>query len=156
MAIAIVTCLMIGFISGLSTQEALDTWYAQLEKPFYHPPDSIFAPVWVVLYVMMGISAALVWHAGWERKDVQQAIMLFLAQLMFNAIWPVFFFGTRSPRTALVLIVILVVLLGLCIWRFKPINRWAALLLIPYFLWVLFAGVLNASMVYLNPPAIPS
>lgn len=148
--IGIAVCLMIGFISGLSTQGALESWYVFLEKPNFNPPNWLFAPVWTILYVMMGISAGLIWHAGWKHQQVQKAIMLFLAQLMFNATWSVVFFGTQSPEAALVIIVLLLVLIWLCIRMFMPINKWGAYLLVPYFLWVSFAAVLNASIVYLN------
>ncbi|NND07626.1 MAG: tryptophan-rich sensory protein [Saprospiraceae bacterium] len=148
--IGISVCLMVGFISGLSTQESLQSWYANLEKPSFNPPNWIFAPVWTVLYALMGISAGLIWDAGWKNKPVQNAIMLFLAQLILNATWSVVFFGTQSPIAALVIILALLILIWLCMRRLRPINRWATVLLLPYFLWVSFATILNASIVYLN------
>lgn len=148
--ISVVTCLLVGFIGGISTADALTTWYPSLVKPSFNPPDWIFAPVWTTLYIMMGISVGLVWHGGWEKREVQNAVMTFLAQLVFNGLWSVVFFGMRSPGGALIIIVILWLLIVRTVRKFHPINRISAYLLIPYLLWVTFALVLNFSIYWLN------
>ena len=149
-SIAVVVCLLVGFLSGLSTAESIETWYAYLEKPFFNPPDWIFAPVWTALYILMGLAVAIIWHQGWSNQAVQNAVMIFLAQLILNATWSVVFFGMQSTMGALVIILILWTLILICIRRFLRIKKFAAYLMVPYFLWVSFATVLNASIVYLN------
>ncbi len=148
--IGIATCLMVGFISGISTPEAVNGWYQNIEKPGFTPPDWVFAPVWSILYTLMGLAAALVWHQGWERSEVSNAILFFLAQLILNALWPVVFFGMRNPTAALVTIVLLIIVLIVTIVRFFRINRTAGVFLLPYLAWVLFACALNIAIVYLN------
>ena len=148
--IGVVTCLLVGFLAGISTKEVIDTWYASLNKPSFNPPNWIFAPVWTLLYSMMGISAGIIWHQGWGRNEVSSALMLFLAQLVVNGLWSVIFFGTQSPKAALIIIVGLWILLFYTIRKFLLLNRWAGYLLIPYLLWVSFATLLNGGIVYLN------
>lgn len=149
-SIGVVTCLLVGFLSGISTQEVVDGWYAGLTKPSFNPPNWVFAPVWTVLYVLMGVSAGIVWNQGWNRKEVNNALMIFLSQLIMNSLWSTIFFGTQSPVPALVIIILLWLLLVWTIKKFLTIKAVAAYLLIPYLLWVSFAVVLNASIVYLN------
>ncbi|MBK8506460.1 MAG: tryptophan-rich sensory protein [Saprospiraceae bacterium] len=148
--IAVITCVMVGYIGSLPTTEALSSWYPGILKPSFNPPNWIFAPVWTTLYVMMGVAIGIIWHAGWEREVVKNAVMLFLAQLVLNGFWSVIFFGARSPGGALVIIIILWILIILCIKRFFPINRFAAYLMVPYLLWVSFALALNVSIYWLN------
>lgn len=148
--ITVTTCLLVGFISSLSTAEALQSWYPSIIKPSFNPPDWLFAPVWTSLYILMGISVALIWHSGWEREEVQNSVMIFLAQLVINGFWPVVFFGMRSPGAALILIILLWGLIVWCIRKFFPINKLAGWLLIPYFSWVSFALILNLSIYWLN------
>ncbi len=149
-AISITVCLLVGFLSGLSTSFAIENWYVFLEKPALNPPNWVFGPVWSILYVAMGIAAALVWHQDWNRVEVQSALLTFLAQLLLNASWSVVFFGMQSPGGALAIILILWVLILVCIRKFYPLNKPAALLMIPYLLWVSFAVYLNGAIWYLN------
>ncbi len=120
-------------------------WYAALDKPPWTPPSWVFGPVWTTLYILMGIAAWLVW----ERRgtaDVTPALALFVAQLAINALWSWLFFGFHHIGLALMdLVALWVILLGLTalFWRVRPL---AGALLLPYLLWVTFAGVLNASI----------
>ncbi len=148
--IAVTVCLCIGFFSGFATQSSIDTWYATLNKPFFNPPNWIFAPVWTILYILMGISAGIVWSKGFYHKWVQTAMYHFLFQLLLNGLWSIVFFGYKSPGLALLVILALVILLLLTIKWFKVVNKSAALLLLPYLIWVLFATVLNFSIWQLN------
>ena len=150
MLISVATCLMIGFIGSLSTFEALSDWYPTLVKPPFNPPTWIFSPVWTLLYIIMGISAATVWHQGWHRKVVRGALMFFLAQLLCNGLWSVVFFGMQSAGGAVYVIVVLILLIGMTIIRFHPLSKVGAYMMVPYLLWVLFAAVLNISIYLLN------
>lgn len=148
--IAVVTCLLIGFLSSFATTEALKEWYPSLVKPSFNPPSEVFGPVWTILYILMGLAVALVWQSGWNKEIVQNAVMIFIAQLVLNGVWSMVFFGMRSIGGALFIIIILWFLIFLCIRRFLPINRWAGILMVPYLIWVTFALLLNASIYYLN------
>jgi len=148
--ICVVICLGIGLLSGLATSSSIEGWYLTLNKPSFNPPNWIFGPAWTILYSLMGISVAYIWHAGWKNAAVKTAIFIFAAQLLLNAFWSVAFFGMQNPPLALAVILILWVLIFICIVRFKPIKALAAYLLIPYLLWVSFATVLNGAIILLN------
>ena len=148
--LCVVICLLVGFISGQYTAGSVDTWYVTLNKPSFNPPNWVFAPVWTLLYLVMGIAAGLVWNQGPEDRNVKKALLLFLIQLLLNAIWSVLFFGMQNPTLALGEIFLLFISIYLCIKEFSQISKPAAWLMIPYLLWVAFATVLNLSIVLLN------
>ena len=148
--IAVAVCLGIGFFSGFATQSSIGTWYVTLNKPSFNPPNWIFAPVWTLLYILMGIAAGIVWSKGYYHKWVKTAMYHFIFQLLFNGLWSIVFFGFRSPGFALIVILILLVLIILTYKWFKIVSNLAAYLLIPYLLWVSFATILNFSIWQLN------
>jgi translocator protein len=124
-------------------------WYQQLDRPSWSPPSSLFGPVWTLLYILMGISAWLVWQEG-VRRDVRAALTLFVVQLIPNAAWSWLFFGLRRPDLALIDIVVLWLLIAATIAVFYRAHRLAALMLVPYILWVTFATALNFRLWQLN------
>lgn len=136
-------CLGAGIIGSLFTTSAIPTWYAALNKPFFSPPNWIFAPVWTTLYILMGISLYLVW----KKRSVPT---IFWVQLIFNATWSIVFFGMRSPILGLINIAALWIAVFLTIKVFLKINRSAAYLLHPYLAWISFASILNLFIVLLN------
>jgi tryptophan-rich sensory protein len=144
--VSIGICQVAGFIGYLFTQPAISTWYASLRKPFFTPPDWVFGPVWIILYILMGIAASLVWQKSSGQRNSRNALILFGAQLVLNALWPFLFFGLKSPLAGLIEIVVLGLAILLTIWRFLGVSRTAGILLIPYFLWVSFASGLNLSI----------
>ena len=148
--IAVLLCIFVGLLAGYITISSISDWYAALNKPNFNPPNWVFTPVWMVLYILMGISAGVVWSKGFYHKWVKTALYHFIFQLIFNAAWSIAFFGLRRPDYALVIIIILLVLIILTIKWFRVVNKTAALLLIPYLLWVSFAAILNYSIWQLN------
>ena len=139
-----------GVIGSLVTFPSIPSWYAGLVKPELAPPNWVFGPVWITLFTLMGIAAFLVWQKGRRRKATRPALMVFFAQLMLNSMWSVLFFGLQDPRAAFVEIVALwgaILAMILLFWR---IHKTAAWLLIPYILWVTFAGYLNYAIWLLN------
>ena len=98
-----------GGLAGLVTQQAIPDWYAQLNKPFFNPPNIIFGPVWTLLYFLMGWAAARVWLKGRHHKWGKTALYHYGAQLVFNVLWPLVFFGLQKPLGAFVVILILLV-----------------------------------------------
>ncbi len=146
--ISIIVCELAGVAGSFFTVSAIPTWYSALHKPALNPPAWLFGPVWVTLYLLMGVSFWLIWKSNSSIK--KKAIYLFIAQLVTNAIWSPVFFGLKSPGVALVIIVLLWVAIVLNILVFRKISRTAAWLLVPYLLWVSFATYLNFSIWMLN------
>jgi benzodiazapine receptor len=149
-AISVSICLIIGFLSGFATQSSVNDWYLTLNKPSFNPPNWIFGPVWTVLYILMGIAAGLVWAKGFYHIWVKTALYNFGFQLLFNALWSVVFFGFKNPFWALLVILFLLALILLTIKWFNVVSRTAAYLLIPYFLWVCYATILNYKIWEMN------
>ena len=145
--------LAAGLIGSLFTMPVIDTWYASLNKPFFSPPSWVFAPVWTTLYIMMGIAAFLVWKKsawGWKDNQIAVALLIFDAQLMLNLLWTVLFFGWQNSLFAFLEILLLLFFILFTIIKFKKIDIRAAYLMIPYLIWVMFAAVLNYSIMVMN------
>jgi tryptophan-rich sensory protein len=148
--ISISICQIAGLIGFIFTRPAIPTWYASLQKPFFTPPDWVFGPIWIIMYILMGIAASLVWQNRSDPKKTRDALTLFGIQLVLNAFWPFLFFGLKSPLAGLIEITILAAAILLTIHKFLGVSERAGILLIPYFIWVSFASGLNLSIWYLN------
>jgi len=152
--IKFIVCLALTFsaalLGSLFTRNAVSDWYANLNKPIFTPPDWLFGPVWTALYLLMALSALLVWHKGLENPAVRIALALFLVQLILNALWTPLFFGLKMLLVAFIEILLLLTAIGLTIMAFARVSIPAALLLLPYILWTSFAAVLNFSIWLLN------
>ena len=149
--VVVVSCLAVGYFSGMVTRSAIITWYPTLIKPSFNPPNWIFAPVWSMLYVMMGVAAGLVWgKIETEKEVVKSALVLFAVQLALNALWSYLFFGLKNPMLAGIEIILLWLMIYETYTKFVKINTIAGYLLIPYLLWVSFAMVLNGTIWWLN------
>jgi len=132
-------------IGGLGVAGTADE-YRSLQQPSWAPPPWLFGPVWTVLYVMIAVAGWLVWRrTGWSS-----ALTVYAVQLALNAIWTPIFFGFGQYGLALADIALLWLLIGATIWLFRPASRPAALLLIPYWLWVTFATALNFAIWHAN------
>lgn len=148
--LCIVICQMAGVIGSIFTASSVATWYTTLNKPWFSPPGFVISAVWILLFVLMGISLFLVWRQGISGADSKIALAVFAAQLLVNTLWSYAFFGLQSPLAGVVVIVVLWLLILQTIIRFWPISKDAALLLVPYIIWVSFAGFLNYSIWRLN------
>jgi len=148
--ISIVICEVVGILGSVFTAPAIPTWYATLNKPIFSPPNWLFAPVWTTLYALMGFAAFLVWREGLEKKPIKTALLIFAVQLGLNLFWSFLFFNLQNPFLALLEILLLWVFILLTIFRFAKISKPAALILLPYLLWVSFASLLNFSIFQLN------
>jgi benzodiazapine receptor len=148
--LSVSACLLTGVLGSFATRDSITTWYAQLSRPSFTPPNWTFGVVWPVLYVMMGISVFLIWNVGIDRKRVRVALACFVLQLILNGLWTFIFFGWHLIGFALVEIVILWGAILVTIIAFWKESKPAAVLLLPYILWVSFAIVLNASLFLLN------
>lgn len=147
----VLTCLAVGYFSGMVTRSAIVTWYPTLIKPSFNPPNWIFAPVWSMLYTMMGVAAGLVWNCIESEKElVKKALIIFAIQLALNALWSFLFFGLKNPMLAGIEIIILWLMIYETYIQFSKINKISGYLFIPYLLWVSFAAMLNGSIWWLN------
>jgi len=135
-----------GFLGSMATSSSISTWYITLAKPSFNPPNWVFGPVWLTLYTMMGVALYLVWQQGIQKKKIQQAVVVFLAHLVVNAAWSIVFFGQQNLEVAFWVITFLWLMILYLIRSFWSINKTAAYLLVPYFLWVSFASILNLSI----------
>nr|WP_228520613.1 TspO/MBR family protein [Flavobacterium sp. CSZ] len=149
--IALIICLMVGYSASIVTRPSVESWYPTIIKPGFNPPNWIFMPVWTLLYILMAVAAGLVWDKIKEQnQEVKVALGFFLIQLTLNAIWSYIFFGLKNPMLALIEIALLWLMIYETYLKFTKINKTAGYLLIPYMAWVAFAGILNASIWWLN------
>jgi len=148
---SIAACEGAGGIGSIFTVASIPTWYAALEKPTFTPPNSVFGPVWVTLYLLMGIAVFLIWRKGLEAEGVKPAFIIFWVQLVINVLWTVAFFGLKSPFAGVVLIILLWFAILFTIVRFFKVSKVAGGLLIPYIAWVSIASYLNVGVWMLNP-----
>jgi len=145
----VAVCLAVSGLGGAVTATSVGTWYAALAKPWFTPPDAVFAPVWTALFLLMAVAGWRVWRRPDGRRRVV-ALNWFGIQLVLNLLWSVIFFGLRAPGWALAEIVLLIAAIVATIRVFWGLDRWAGAALFPYLLWVAFAAVLNASLWWLN------
>ncbi len=149
--ISILIPLLVGGIAGYFTSSGVDGWYATANKPWFNPPNWIFAPVWTTLYVMMGIAFYLVWRTETISSSVKQtAVILFVIQLTLNFFWSLIFFKLQQPGWAFAEIIVMWLAILFTILWFGKISSTAAWLLVPYICWVSFASVLNYAIWKLN------
>ncbi len=150
LAASIILCQLAGLLGSFFTTPAIPTWYQTLNKPIFTPPNWIFAPAWISLFILMGISLFMVW----QRQDHPQSkapFIFFFVQLILNIFWSAAFFGLRSLILGLMDIILLWIAILLMILNFLKISKAAGLLLLPYLFWVSFAALLNFSLWVLNP-----
>lgn len=147
---SIIICQSAGIFGSLFTFEAVPDWYITLEKPFFAPPNWIFGPVWIILYFLMGVSLYIVWKDELKSKTRNVFFVVFAIQLILNALWSLLFFGLKSPLLGLIDILILDVMLVVTIFYAKRVSKYAAMLLIPYMVWIIIASVLNYAIMVLN------
>jgi benzodiazapine receptor len=154
--VALITCpliVLLGSASGLLSGSGYgNAWFAALMKPFFMPPGWVFGVVWPILYLLLGISLAIVLaEPPSPRRKV--ALVLFFVQLALNFAWSPIFFAAHDIRLAKVVIFIMAALAAAAAGQFMRIRRAAGVLLIPYLAWLVFAATLNATIEQLNPAA---
>jgi len=170
---SIIICEVAGVLGSVFTMPKIGTWYKTLNKPSFNPPNWIFGPVWTKLFLLMGISLYLVWIKNWEPKnkifssekkvwnkwsqnffegkwEKLNIILIFAIQLVLNILWSVIFFGMQSPGAAFFVLLMLWFAIIYTIINFYRVSKTSAYLLLPYILWVSFAGILNCFLWILN------
>ena len=148
---AVPLVLLLGYLSGVVAGSAAhNPWFAALRKPATFPPPATFGIVWTVLYALMGVALALV-CAAWGARYRLPAILAFALQLVINLAWSPVFFARHEIALALAVIVVLDVAVIVTAVLFWKVRRAAAVLLLPYLVWILFATLLNWQFLQLNP-----
>jgi benzodiazapine receptor len=145
----IALCLCVELLASWFTFQGVREWYPAIQKPVWTPPGGVFGPVWTALYLMMAFALWHVWKT-FPSKPKTSAYFGFGVQLLLNMLWSLFFFTLRSPFLALLdigLLWISVVCTVVAFYRIRPLGGY---LLVPYFLWVSFAAVLNFKIWLLN------
>ena len=145
--ISLAISLGIGLLSGLFTMMGMEN-FEKANKPFLTPPDYIFPIVWTILFILMGISAYIIFRSDSLQKS--NALIIYGIQLLVNFFWPIFFFNMSAYLFSFIWIILLWLLIILMIKMFYPISKTAAFLQIPYLLWVTFAAYLNFGIFLLN------
>ncbi len=148
--VSVAVCQGAGILGSVFTARSIETWYDGLARPAIAPPNWVFAPVWTALFLLMGISLFIVWTVGPAKGSVGLAFAVFASQLALNILWSFLFFGLRSPGAAFVEILILWLAILLTVIVFFRLSKAAAILLLPYLLWVGFATALNFMFWRLN------
>ena len=148
--IGITISLFVGFVSSKITRQAIPNWYSNLNKPFFSPPNWIFAPVWSTLYILMGVALGRVLFYGRHNQNKKIAVLYFTFQLLVNGLWSIIFFGFKMPSLSMFVIIVLWFLIQRSIFWFRLIDLKASFMLYPYLAWVSFAAILNSAIIFLN------
>jgi len=148
--VCILICQLAGIVGSIFTISSIATWYINLEKPFFTPPDFVFGPVWITLFILMGISLYLVVRKGLKNKEIKLPLTLFSIQLILNTLWSIIFFGLQEKFYGFVEIIILWISILATIISFYKISKRASLILLPYIIWVTIATLLNYYVWLLN------
>ncbi|MBT8296036.1 MAG: tryptophan-rich sensory protein [Gramella sp.] len=147
---AVFICLIFGFMGAVAMHTGLASWFPGLEKPWFHIEEDLFSSIWVLMYVIMGIAAGIVWSKGFYHKWVKTALFHFGFMISLNGFWFLLFFAFENPLIALVDLVGLFIVILFTIRWFRIVSQSAAYMLIPYAVWVLFAIVYNFEIWRLN------
>lgn len=150
LVVSLLMCLGVGVLESLVTRPEIPTWYASLTKPSWTPHPVVFPIAWTALYILMAVSFWRLWETKPRSAARLKAMVWFLVQLALNAAWSPVFFGWHDTKTALVIIVALLIAIGATIVSASRVDRVAAWLLAPYFAWVAYATTINAGVVAMN------
>lgn len=152
-SIAVTVISVVGLATLGSWLTDTGPWYRSLRKPWFQPPDYLFAPAWTAIFVCLGGAAVLAWNAPTITQGQRVAVLCaFAANFVLNALWSLLFFERRRPDLALFEVVVFWCSIVALIVVVRPLSTTAVWLLIPYLAWVSFATVLNRQIVALNAP----
>lgn len=142
----LVLVFVIATLGSYATQTSLDPWYRELPKPSWTPPSWVFGPVWTVLYIMIAIAGWMYYHAT-PSENRTRTLIFYSVQLVCNGLWSFFFFYFQNPSLGLKDLSLLTAALVFTLYYGWKVSRPATLLLVPYFIWTLYALSLNAEIV---------
>ena len=141
--------LIVSAMGGAISDEGASNWYPGLIKPFFAPQDWGFGPVWTALFAAMAVAAWWVWRQG-PSPAVSRALAFYGFQLLLYLAWSTLFFALQAPAPAFMQLIVLSLAVAVTIHTFRQIDLWAARLMLPYLAWVIYLGLLNAAIWWLN------
>ena len=124
-----------------------EPWYSMIAKPSFNPPEWVFAPVWITLYIAMSVAIWLIWI---NPKRVEKILYIYFIHLIINGSWSIFFFGLHLILVSLIVIAIIIFFVVWLIKLYHPINKLSSFLMVPYLMWLSYAFVLNFYIFILN------
>jgi tryptophan-rich sensory protein len=148
--ISIITCQCAGIIGSIFAANAISGWFSELNHPPFTPPDWLYAPIWITVYLLMAIASFLIWWRGLHIKPVRVAMILFIIQLVLSVVWAFVLFGLQFILFGLIAVVLLWIMLLFTIIQFYKVSIAAGNLLIPCIVWITFALILNGTLYLLN------
>ena len=137
--------IIVSILQGIGTilvEQTVDSWYLTLKKPSWTPPNAVFGPVWMILYVIIALVGYIIWTRP-QSKVRSFCFVLWILQLFFNGLWTYFFFSFKSPSLGLLDLILVIILTGIVMFYGKRLHKAVFYLLIPYFLWLVYAGAIN-------------
>lgn len=149
-AMAIFVVVAASFIGNAATMPNIPTWYAEIQKPWFTPPNWLFGPVWTLLFTALIVAFYRILRLDPQTPERRRAILIFIVQITCNALWSIAFFGLRSPGLGLVVIVFLWSSIVANMIAFRRLDRLSFWAFPPYLAWVTFAGVLNLAIYQIN------
>jgi len=166
---SIIICELAGVVGSVFTSPEIEAWYKNLKKPAFNPPNWVFGPAWIIIFILMGISLYLVWQKKFEPKIISaqtynplsqkflsgswrrlNIVLIFVTQLVLNILWSVLFFGAHSVAAGFFELLMLWFAIVFTMVNFHRVSKVATWILLPYILWVSFAGILNFYIWILN------
>ena len=147
LALFLFLCYFMSWWGGYITYYFKEPWYSTIIKPSFNPPDWVFAPIWISLYLLIGYASWLMWSS---KNNTQKILNIYFIHLIFNASWTITFFAFHQILVSLIIIGLIIFFVIWLIKLYYPINKISAYLLLPYLLWLCFAFVLNYSIFTLN------
>ena len=148
LVISIAVPQVVALSGAYFTITGIDSWYQNIAKPSWNPPNWVFGPVWTILYILMGIALFIIWKS--ENRDRRTAIIFWVIQLVLNFLWTILFFNQRQILGAFIEMILLWIMILMTIIYFARISKLAAWLMVPYIAWVSFAALLNYAIWQLN------
>jgi tryptophan-rich sensory protein len=149
-AIAICVVFTASFIGNAATMPNIPTWYAEIQKPWFTPPNWLFGPVWTLLFTALIVAFYRILRLDPQTPGRRRAIIIFVVQIGLNALWSIAFFGMRSPAFGLVVIVFLWLSIVANMIVFRRLDKLSSWPFPPYLAWVTFAGALNLAIFLMN------
>lgn len=147
--VSVLITLGVGALSGFLGM-AGNEQYIKLKRPAFSPPGYIFPIVWTILYILMALAFYRIWMNGKQGEDIKKGVILYFIQLFLNFLWSIIFFRFNLYGIAFIELLILLVFIVLTTFEFYKIDKIAAYLMIPYIIWVSFAGILNGAIWLMN------
>ena len=146
----VLSLVLVAVVASFGGRYAPSPWYADLAKPTWTPPNWLFGPVWTILYILMAVASWMVWRQR-EHPGARSALVSYVVQLILNGLWSWIFFGQQRMGLALLDLLILWIAVLATLILFWRVRGSCGLLLLPYLVWITFAGVLNLALWHLNP-----